>query len=110
MKARAEANRDRAVVVLDDRDRPRGWPWLRQLKGETVFEPVGELDTIDQGATLNDALDTMLTNSHDGVIITGDRDMFLGIADFGSSPATCARCRTRRTPRPSASADGGGAP
>ena len=83
VKARAEANGDRAVVVLDDRDRPRAWPWLRQLKGETVFEPVGELDTIDQGATLNDALDTMLTNSHDGVIITGDRDMFLGTADFG---------------------------
>ncbi len=82
VKSRAEANGDRAVVVLDDRDRPRGWPWLRQLKGETVFEPVGELDSIDQGATLNDALDTMLTNSHDGVIITGHRDMFMGTADF----------------------------
>ena len=82
VKARAEANGDRAVVVLDDRDRPRGWPWLRQLKGDTVFEPVGELDNVDHRATLNDALDTMLTNSHGGAIITGDRDAFLGIADF----------------------------
>ena len=32
--ARAEAAGDAAVVVLDDRGRPVGWPWLRQLKGQ----------------------------------------------------------------------------
>ena len=47
--------------------RPRpapGWPWLRQLRGETVptFDHE-QLDSLDSRATLNDALDTMLTSS-----------------------------------------------
>ena len=31
-RARAEANGDRAVIVLDDQERPTAWPWLRQLR------------------------------------------------------------------------------
>ena len=34
--ARAEQAGDAAVVVLDDRGRPVGWPWLRQLRGQRV--------------------------------------------------------------------------
>ncbi len=43
----------------------QGWPWLRQLRGETVpaFDHE-QLDSLDSRATLNDALDTMLTSSH----------------------------------------------
>ena len=81
-RAGPESNGDTAVVVLDDRNRPRGWPWLRQLKGESIVEPTEDLVSLDHRATLNDALDTMLTNSHGGAVVTGDRDQYLGVVDF----------------------------
>jgi len=84
VKARAEANGDRAVIVLDEHERPTAWPWLRQLKGETIHAGEEDLINIDHRATLNDALDTMLTNSHGGAVVTGDRDRYIGIVDFAS--------------------------
>ncbi len=84
VRQRAEAAGDRAVIVLDARRRPLGWPWLRQLTGEAVLEPTVDLVTIDQGATLNDALDTMLSSSHGAAVVTGDRDQYLGVVDFGA--------------------------
>jgi len=83
-KSRAEANGDRAVIVLDDQERPTAWPWLRQLKGETIHAGEEDLINIDHRATLNDALDTMLTNSHGGAVVTGDRDRYIGVVDFAS--------------------------
>jgi osmoprotectant transport system ATP-binding protein len=47
-------------------------------------EPRENLLTLDEGATLNDALDTMLTAAHSKVIVTGDRDRYLGVLDFES--------------------------
>ncbi len=82
VKQRAEANGDRSVIVLDARNRPVGWPWLRQLKGDTVVEPTEDLVNIDMRSTLNDALDTMLSNSHGGAVVTGDRDQYLGVVVF----------------------------
>jgi len=84
VKRRAESNGDRAVVVLDEHDRPTAWPWLRQLKGETIHAGEQDLVNLDSRATLNDALDTMLTNSHGGAVVTGDRDAYLGVVDFTS--------------------------
>ncbi|HEY6932740.1 MAG TPA: ABC transporter ATP-binding protein [Marmoricola sp.] len=81
---RAEANGDVAVVVLDSRGRPVSWPTLRQLRRhQTVSE--GDRETLvdlDERATLNDALDTMLTSSHGGAVVTGQRDQYLGVIDF----------------------------
>ena len=84
--ARAEEAGDAAVVVLDQRNRPVAWRFLRQLRRyETVQDGDREsLVTLDHRATLNDALDTMLTSSHGGAIVCGDRDQFLGIVDFHS--------------------------
>ena len=84
VKARAEAAGDRAVIVLDDQERPTAWPWLRQLKGETIHAGEEDLINIDHRATLNDALDTMLTNSHGGAVVTGDRDRYIGVVDFAA--------------------------
>jgi osmoprotectant transport system ATP-binding protein len=84
VKSRAEAKGDRAAIVLDDRDRPTAWPWLRQLKGDTIHAGNEDLITIDRRATLNDALDTMLTNSHGAAVVTGDRDRYLGVVDFAA--------------------------
>jgi osmoprotectant transport system ATP-binding protein len=82
--ARAEAGGDRSVIVLDDQDRPTAWPWLRQLKGDTIHAGDDDLINIDFRATLNDALDTMLTNSHGAAVVTGDRDRYLGVVDFAA--------------------------
>ena len=82
--------------MLDSRNRPVGWPWLRQLKGDTVVEPTEDLVNIDQRATLNDALDTMLSHSHGGAVVTGDRDQYLGVVDFDAvTDAHPARWRSR---------------
>ena len=84
--ARAQAAGHHGVVVLDERGRPLGWPWLRQLRHTEripAYDPE-RLNTLDSRATLNDALDTMLTSSHGGAIVTGDRDQFLGVIDFAS--------------------------
>ncbi len=82
VRKRAEDAGERSVVILDDRGRPVGWPWLRQLKGDTIVEPTEDLVNIDHRATLNDALDTMLSNSHGGAVVTGDRDQYLGVVVF----------------------------
>ena len=84
VRRRAEANGDNAVVILDDRGRPRGWPLLRQLRGATIVVPGHELHDVDQRATLNDALDTMLSSGHGGAVVTGDRDQYLGVIDFAA--------------------------
>jgi osmoprotectant transport system ATP-binding protein len=82
--ARARANGDKSVIVLDDRNRPRSWRWLREIEAhETITDHRDDnLLDIDHRATLNDALDTMLTSSHRGAIVTGRRDEYQGVVDF----------------------------
>jgi osmoprotectant transport system ATP-binding protein len=82
--ARLRASGHDAVVVLDSRGRPLGWPWIRQLRSQTTipsYDPE-KLTTLDHRATLNDALDTMLVSGHGGAVVTGDRDQYLGVIDF----------------------------
>ncbi|QIX27091.1 ABC transporter ATP-binding protein [Nocardioides sp. JQ2195] len=80
----AEQAGDETVVVLDERERPVAWPWLRQMRNNprVLSSPRENLVTLDQAATLNDALDTMLTAAHSKAIVTGDRDKYLGVIDF----------------------------
>ena len=84
VKARADANGDRSVIVLDERRRPRAWVWLREIEQDDTVQPRGddELTPVDRRATLNDALDTMLTSSHGGAVVTGRRGEYLGVVDF----------------------------
>jgi osmoprotectant transport system ATP-binding protein len=84
--ARAEAEGDPAVIVLDDRNRPRAWVWLREMRDHDTVQPRGddELVSIDHRATLNDALDTMLTSGHGGAVVTGRRDEYIGVVDFSA--------------------------
>jgi len=90
--SRARANGDRAVIVLDERKRPRAWVWLRELEDHATVQPRGEdeLIDVDRRATLNDALDAMLTSSFGAVVVTGPRDEYLGVVDFGSVTALVA--------------------
>jgi osmoprotectant transport system ATP-binding protein len=69
------------AVVLDERGRPIGWPGRRQLvRSETVPATRDEdLPVIGDAATLNDALDTMLVSSAGAALVTGRRDVFMGV-------------------------------
>ena len=84
--SRAEAAGHTSVVVLDSRRRPRAWNWVRDLRAtDRVPEPrTEEILGVDRRATLNDALDDMLTSSHGAAIVTGRRDEFLGVVDFAT--------------------------
>jgi len=90
--ARARANGDKAVIVLDERRRPRAWVWLRELADHDTVQPRGEdeLIDVDRRATLNDALDAMLTSSFGAAVVTGQRDEYLGVVDFGAVTAFVA--------------------
>lgn len=74
---------ERAVIILDDKDRPREWVFLRSLHGQdTVPLPEKELQTvIDQRSTLADALDSMLSSSHAGAMVT-HRGRYIGVISY----------------------------
>ncbi|HEY4577635.1 MAG TPA: ABC transporter ATP-binding protein [Yaniella sp.] len=80
---RVEAAGEQSVVVLDDQDRPREWVFLRSLRNhETVPMPNVELQTvIDHRSTLTDALDSMLSSSHGGAMVT-QRGRYQGVATY----------------------------
>lgn len=74
---------ERSVIILDDRDRPREWLFLRSLHGhDTVPTPTTELQTvIDHRSTLADALDSMLTSSHAGAMVTR-QGRYMGVITY----------------------------
>lgn len=69
------------AVILDARRRPIQWPTRRQLSRldriSATVDP--KLPVIGDRATLNDALDTMLVSSAGAALVTGPRDVFLGM-------------------------------
>jgi osmoprotectant transport system ATP-binding protein len=71
----------RDVVVVDDRGRPLSWPSRRQLErfGTVPGERNDRLPLVGTGATLNDALDTMLVSSTGAAHVVGPRDRFEGV-------------------------------
>ncbi len=80
MRERMRAAGHRSVIVLDERRRPLRWDWDRDLDGErTVGAAATDLITVDRRATLNDALDSMLTSGHGGAVVTGRRDEYVGV-------------------------------
>ena len=80
---RVEAAGERAVVILDDQDRPREWVFLRSLRNhDTVPAPNKELETVvDHRSTLADALDSMLSSSHGGAMVT-ERGRYRGVVTY----------------------------
>ncbi|MFW3387343.1 UNVERIFIED_CONTAM: ABC transporter ATP-binding protein [Kocuria sp. CPCC 205274] len=71
----------RDVVVVDERGRPLSWPSRRQLErfGTVPGERNDRLPLVGTGATLNDALDTMLVSSTGAALVVGARDRFEGV-------------------------------
>ena len=71
----------RDVVVLDDRGRPLSWSGRRQLErsGTVPGQRDHRLPLVGTGATLNDALDTMLVSSTGAALVVGPRDRFEGV-------------------------------
>src|SRR5690625_552520 len=74
---------ERSVIILDAKDRPRDWLFLRSLHGhQTVPVQNKELPTvIDQRSTLTDALDSMLYSSHGGAMVTR-RARYTGVVSY----------------------------
>ncbi|MDO5627921.1 MAG: ATP-binding cassette domain-containing protein [Mobilicoccus sp.] len=82
VRERAAQSGEKAVVVLDDRNRPVQWVDVSRL-GEVIDSPLYEPPaSVDRRATLNDALDTMLSSSYGAVLVTGSRGEFRGIVTF----------------------------
>ncbi|ARC56113.1 Osmoprotectant import ATP-binding protein OsmV [Frondihabitans sp. 762G35] len=79
--ARAEAAGHGHAVILDERQRPIRWASLRQLSRlDTVpREAEADLPVVGEGATLNDALDTMLVSSAGAALVTGRGGRFVGV-------------------------------
>lgn len=80
---RVEAAGERSVVVLDDQERPREWVFLRALRQhDAVPLPQVELETvIDHRSTLADALDSMLSSSHGGAMVS-ERGQYRGVVTY----------------------------
>src|SRR5699024_6865695 len=74
-----------SVIILDAKDRPREWLFLRSLHGhQTVPMPDVELQTvIEQRSTLTDALDSMLSSSHGGAMVTR-RGRHVGVITYAA--------------------------
>lgn len=82
IRAQARSASD-AVVVLDERRRPVDYVAISKLRGsQVVNNRRQELPTVDHGATLNDALDAMLSSTHGAVVVTGARGEYRGVASF----------------------------
>src|SRR5699024_864141 len=80
---RVDAAGERSVVVLDDQARPREWVFLRALRQHgAVPLPQVELQTvIDHRSTLADALDSMLSSSHGGAMVS-ERGQYRGVVTY----------------------------
>jgi osmoprotectant transport system ATP-binding protein len=69
------------IVVLDEKDRPLRWPSRRDLTRMATIpaEADPHVPVIGSGATLNDALDTMLVSSAGAALVTGRGGVFRGV-------------------------------
>jgi osmoprotectant transport system ATP-binding protein len=78
---RARAAGDDFVVVLDRRGRPISWPTLAEVTRVATLPGTvdARLPVVGLGATLNDALDTMLAASQGGAVVLGQRGSLAGV-------------------------------
>lgn len=85
VEERVRAAGEKSVIVLDERERPREWLSLRQLRHvDEVPMPTVELQTvIDHRSTLSDALDAMLASSHGGAMVT-NRGRYIGVLSYAA--------------------------
>ena len=83
------------VVVLDERDRPIRWEYVKDVERTPArSKDVDErLPTVGLRSTLNDALDTMLVSSQGGALVTGRRDAFVGVISVDTVMAAIQRSR-----------------
>lgn len=77
---RAQSAGQESIIILDERDRPKDWTWLRTLQSQrTVHAPDLDLEsTVERRSTLHDALDAMLASSHGGAMVN-ERGRFVGV-------------------------------
>lgn len=82
--SKAQAAGHDHVIVVDRAQRPVAWPSVDQLRRATALpsrkEP--DLPIVGTGATLEDALDTMLVSRAGAAVVVGARGRFEGVVDF----------------------------
>lgn len=85
LRSNPRLNRD-DVVIVDQRRRPLAWLSSLDLPAAGAVRGLRDdsLATVDEHATLNDALDQMLATSFNGVVVTGRRGEYRGVLDFDS--------------------------
>ncbi len=100
---RAEEAGHGHVVVTDFRGRPIAWPHRRALSRMTTLptELDPALPVVGSGATLNDALDTMLVSSAGATLVTGRGGVFEGVVDVETVMAAISAARDAAAERPS---------
>jgi len=103
----------RWVLVLDRQDRPQRWMSVRELERDGLGHVTrdADLEVVSTGATLNDALDEMLTSSHGVVVVTGRRHRYEGVVRVETIMAAMEEIRgaadAARGDRPLGAAPGG---
>jgi len=78
LRKRLEDAGRKFVLIIDDQQRPLRWAHTRQVSGDSLAQvgaPVG--DRVSMQSTLQDALEAILTEGGDAVVI-GSRGEFLG--------------------------------
>ncbi|MCE5292349.1 MAG: ABC transporter ATP-binding protein [Nocardiaceae bacterium] len=84
--ARAKSAGHTWVVVVDEHGKPRSWPTLDELgsKPEVSDYLDKRLPVVALTSTLNDALDSMLSASQGGVLVTDGRGSVVGALTIAS--------------------------
>lgn len=99
---RAEEADHGHVVVTDARHRPIAWPSRRELSRMRTLP--AELDpsipVVGSGATLNNALDTMLVSSAGAALVTGRGGVFEGVVDVETVMEAIRATRESAAERP----------
>lgn len=82
--SQAETAGHEHVIVVDRAQRPVAWPSVDQLRRATALpsrkDP--DLPIVGMGATLEDALDTMLVSRAGAAVVVGARGRFEGVVDI----------------------------
>lgn len=91
-----QASNDNYAVILDKRQRPIQWLTKRELsRMQLISDQVDQnLPLVGDQATLNDALDEMLTATTANALVTGNRGVYRGIIAIDTITKAIADART----------------
>jgi osmoprotectant transport system ATP-binding protein len=95
-RRRLEESRGSHLLLLDDQRRPRSWISLRDLEQAGDLSEAGTMveATVDEVASLNDALQEMLLGANGVAVVVGRDGTYLGTLDLETITAEIRRIRS----------------